>query len=340
MQKELNFRADKSKIAWIIFGVSVRRLFFGLPIVAGFNILTNFDYSLMIISAILSLVIFILYVLRKINGLQRAKVYIYDNRIFIRTPLGEHYDLDVVENDLRKKWVGIGRRFLERNQTYQYGLGFQTNGKEVGVSLDWLKEEHRQRIFSQIAYLHNEATGDFELHFPIEFEVLKENVAGNIHIRIAFKLFFYGIFGLFMASFVRALFKEASIIIANVSFLVTLAYIIHKPIIELITVSKYKSRIPSRIEINEMGICFDEEEIFYEDMLSVTIYGLEKSSLYSFCISTETEDYPYALGQVPSYNLESIYNENYQPDNLNEKISFSKIFKKVILESDVEYYEL
>lgn len=109
---------------------------------------------------------------------------------------------------------------------------------------------------------------------------------------------------------------------------------------DIFSFREVKSRIPSRVEINEMGICFDDEEILYEDMLSVTVNGLEKSSLYSFCISTETEDYRYALGLDQSFYLKSIYNENYQPDNLNEKISFSKIFKKMILENDVEYYEL
>lgn len=163
----------------------------------------KFNYSLAKIFSTIVFVICILYMLGRINGLRKAQVYIYDNRIFIRTPIGERFDLDVVENDLRQEWILIGWRFWQRWRTYQYGLRFQIDEKEVQVPLDWLKDEHRQRIFSQIAYLHNEASGDFELHFPIEFEVLKEKVADTICFNIIINLILLGLSGGFLSLFIR-----------------------------------------------------------------------------------------------------------------------------------------
>ncbi|MDO5095863.1 MAG: hypothetical protein Q4D65_04810 [Peptostreptococcaceae bacterium] len=271
--------------------------------------------------------------LGKISGLRKAKVYIYDNRIFIRTPIGESYDLDVIENDLHQEWIPIGWRFWQRRRVYQYGLSFQMDGKEVKVPLDWLKDEHRQQIFSQIAYLHNEASGDFELHFPIEFEVLKEEIADTICFNIIINLILLGFFGGLLSLFIRGGLVNFPAIVRNSVSFAGFAYLTFEPFMDILSFRKVKSRIPSRVEINEMGICFDDEEILYEDMLSVTINGREKDSFYSLKISTETKDYQYPLGIGEIFLLESVSNEN-------ENSSFLKIFKQVILENGVEYYKM
>ena len=339
MENVLNFRADKSKIAWIIFGALVPRLFLFLTAgTIGFGILTKFNYSLAKIFAIIVFVICTLYMLSKINGLRKAHVYIYDNRIFIQTPIGERYDLDVVENDLRQKWISVGWRFWQRRRTYQYGLSFQMDGREMEVPLDWLKDEHRQRIFSRIAYLNNESNEDVEFDFPMEFEVLKERVADNICSSIVFNLILYGIFGGFVSLFVRFGLQNFPTIIRDSTSFVAFAYFIFKPFKDVLSFRRIQSQIPSRVEINERGICFGDEEILYEDMLSVSIYGWEKESFYSFRILTETKDYQYPLGIDRKFFLEPVGNENYQSGNLNENISFLMILKKMVLKNGVDYF--
>lgn len=347
MEKELYFTADKYYGVKIFFRSLLATIFFYVVFFGGgmaiFSEITGKEFEwewffgIFIASLVLFAIVFTVHVNKRLNLLDRAFVSINERKIFIRTPEGRYHTLDATENDLRQDFVRLDR-FFTKGSYLVYALVFTVRGQEIELPMNWLSQKHRHQIFSRIAYLRSEEMEFLESDSPLQFEVFREKVIRQIAIKRIIVLLLVGVMAfviLFLRSFLFVP-MDISKNIFDVIIVFIIALITFKPIIDILALPTIWSRIPTRVEINERGIRFDEDEILYRDMLNVTINAFEKKSIYSIRISTKNRNYRYPLGMGGPSFLELIRNKKVEMHNRN--ITFSEMLKAKTLKNGVDYY--